>query len=166
LRIRITLYHRLLLHVNAKHRADALLCRVSWVETPSAPPGISENGARVGSFRKAWQAACVAAGLGTEERDKQGRLVRRTAARIPHDFRRTAVRNLELAGVPRSAAMAMVGHRTESVYRRYAIADAGALRLGAERLGKLHEAQAAERSNVSAFPSKESRRRVGGGGRS
>ena len=27
----------------------------------------------------------------------------------------------------RSAAMAMVGHKTESIYRRYAIVDAGAL---------------------------------------
>jgi hypothetical protein len=42
---------------------------------------------------------------------------------IPHDFRRTAVRALERAAVSRSAAMAMTGHLTESVYRRYAIAD-------------------------------------------
>jgi len=43
--------------------------------------------------------------------------------RILHDFRRTAVRNLERAGVSRSAAMAMVGHKTESIYRRYAIVE-------------------------------------------
>ena len=43
--------------------------------------------------------------------------------RILHDFRRTAVRNLERAGVPRSAAMAMVGHKTESIYRRYTMVD-------------------------------------------
>jgi len=152
-----------------RHRTDALQDSegriIPWVFWRVKGPGVSENGAPLGSFRKAWQAACVAAGLGTEERDSQGRLIRRTAARIPHDFRRTAVRNLELAGVPRSAAMAMVGHRTESVYRRYAIVDAEALRLGAERLAKLHEAQSEARSNVSAFPSKESRRRVGGGKR-
>lgn len=44
-------------------------------------------------------------------------------ARVPHDFRRTAIRNLERDGVPRSVAMAMVGQKTEEVYRRYAIVD-------------------------------------------
>jgi len=81
------------------------------------------NGKRIGSFRKAWSTACKKAGL---------------AGRIPHDFRRTAVRNLERAGVPRSAAMAMVGHRTESIYRRYAIADEGMLKESAVKLAALH----------------------------
>ncbi len=54
---------------------------------------------------------------------------------IPHDFRRTAIRNLERAGVPRSTAMQMVGHLTESVYRRYAIVVEGMLRECAEKLG-------------------------------
>jgi len=40
---------------------------------------------------------------------------------IPHDMRRSAVRQLERARVPRQVAMRLVGHRTESIYRRYAI---------------------------------------------
>jgi hypothetical protein len=61
--------------------------------------------------------------------------------RIPHDFRRTAVRNLERAGVTRSAAMKMVGHKTEAIYRRYAIADESMLRESAAKLEALFEVQ-------------------------
>lgn len=71
------------------------------------------------SLRGAWAAACKAAGC---------------PGRILHDFRRTAVRNLERASVPRSSAMAMVGHKTEAIYRRYAIVDAGALRDAAAKI--------------------------------
>jgi len=105
-------------------------------------PGVPRDGTPVGSFRKAWASACVKAGLGSEQRDDAGRLISRKALRIPHDFRRTAVRNLELAGVPRSVAMAMVGHKTESVYRRYAIVGAKSMRAAAEKLGELHRQQA------------------------
>jgi integrase len=38
-----------------------------------------------------------------------------------HDLRRTWVRDAERAGVPRSVAMSITGHRSEQVYRRYAI---------------------------------------------
>jgi integrase len=58
--------------------------------------------------------------------------------RVAHDLRRTAVRNLERAGVPRSAAMKMTGHKTESVYRRYAIVDEAMLRESAQKLAAFH----------------------------
>jgi len=84
-------------------------------------------GQPIRSFRRAWLTACKKAGI---------------AGRIPHDFRRTAVRNLERAGVPRSAAMKMVGHKTESIYRRYAIAEEAMLREAAAKLAALHDADA------------------------
>lgn len=79
------------------------------------------EGEPVKDFRHVWHRACKDAGV---------------PGRILHDFRRTAVRNLERAGVPRSSAMAMVGHKTESIYRRYAIVDAGALRDAAARIDR------------------------------
>jgi integrase len=86
------------------------------------------DGQPIRHFRRAWLTACKAA---------------KAPHRIPHDFRRTAVRNLERAGVPRSAAMKMVGHKTEAMYRRYAIADESMLREGAAKLEALLEAQRA-----------------------
>jgi len=77
------------------------------------------DGERIRDFRGAWDGACKRASL-------PGRLL--------HDFRRTAVRNLERAGVSRSAAMAMVGHKTESIYRRYAIVDSATLREAAAKI--------------------------------
>jgi integrase len=79
------------------------------------------HGKRITSVRRAWTTATTKAGL-------PGRLV--------HDFRRSAVRNLERDGVSRSAAMAMVGHKTERIYRRYAIVDAGALRDAAAKIDR------------------------------
>jgi integrase len=95
------------------------------------------NGNPIRDYRGAWASACKDAGV---------------AKRIPHDFRRTAVRNLERAGVPRSAAMAMVGHRTESIYRRYAIADEAMLKEGAIKLAAFH---ASERGGRKVVPLKK-----------
>jgi len=75
-------------------------------------------------FRKRWATACEAAGV-------PGMLL--------HDFRRTAVRNLERAAVPRSVAMKLTGHKTESVYRRYAIVAEGDLAEGVAKLAALHQ---------------------------
>jgi len=80
------------------------------------------RGQRIEEFRKAWRVATRKAGL-------PGLLV--------HDLRRSAVRRMEQAGVPRSVATKLTGHRTESVYRRYAITSDADLRDAAKHLGTL-----------------------------
>jgi len=54
--------------------------------------------------------------------------------RLPHDLRRSAVRNLERASISRSVAMKLTGHRTEAVYRRYAIVAENDLREAGAKL--------------------------------
>jgi integrase len=76
-------------------------------------------GQRRRDFRKRWLEATKQAGC---------------PGRYRHDFRRTAVRNLERAGVPRSVATKLTGHRSEHVYRRYAIVSDGDLRDAARKL--------------------------------
>jgi hypothetical protein len=62
-----------------------------------------------------------------------------TRALYRSHFRQTAVQNLERAGVPRQAVMAMVGHRSDSIYRRQPLADETMLKDGAAKLAALHE---------------------------
>ena len=91
----------------------------------------------IGNFRKPWRRACVKIALGRIEPvlGKDGQPVfepkrnphskpkpkTRYAGLIFHDLRRTFVTDAEHAGAPRHEVMKVTGHRTESVYKRYAI---------------------------------------------
>ena len=92
------------------------------------------NGQRIRCIQKAWETARRKAGYPT---------------RLIHDCRRTAVRNLERAGISRSAAMRMVGHKTEAIYRRYAIVSEADLREAGDKLATLLENEPKAPAKVS-----------------
>ncbi|MFI5364360.1 MAG: tyrosine-type recombinase/integrase [Candidatus Binatia bacterium] len=77
------------------------------------------NGRPIVNYYKAWHRACRAAGL---------------SAKIPHDFRRTAVRNMVRAGILEKVAMQMAGHKTRSVFDRYHIVVESDLKEAARKL--------------------------------
>jgi integrase len=64
------------------------------------------KGKRIASFRKAFKAAAKEAGI---------------AGLVPHDMRRSAVRNFRRAGLSENEGMKLSGHEIDSIYRRYDI---------------------------------------------
>jgi len=101
-------------------RVEALERKLGRV-IPELLPHLSGRhaGLRVADLRKTWGRACRKA-------SRPGILF--------HDLRRSAVRNLEAAGVSRSVAMKITGHKTEAVYRRYAIVSDADLAQAAQKL--------------------------------
>ncbi len=86
---------------------------------PECPWVFSYRGRHIGEHLKGWHEACKTAGL---------------PGLHFHDLRRSAVRAMERAGIPRHVAMGISGHRTEAVYRRYDIVSGRDLKEAGQKL--------------------------------
>ena len=113
-----------------KQRCDTKWPRCLW---------ICHRGAiRLESLKHSWRKACERVGLGkmieiegTKEKEWKGK--------IPHDFRRTAIRNMLRAGIPEKIAMTISGHKTRSVFDRYNIVNEADLERAARSLTEYFE---------------------------
>jgi len=91
------------------------------------------NGKPLSKIVCAWQRACKTVGLGQMvDAPEKGRLV--WEGKIPHDFRRTAIRNMVRAGISEQVAMTISGHKTRAVFDRYNIVNEADLKAAASRL--------------------------------
>ena len=93
------------------------------------------KGKQIRSFLKAWRKA--------SKEIEQPHLV-------PHDMRRSAVRNFRKAGLSENEGMMLSGHKTNSVYRRYDIIDEQDLR---ESMAKVQD-HLARQNSATVVPMK------------
>jgi integrase len=108
---------------------------MSSAPTPAEVDEKAEHraGRPIGDFRKAWVRAGKKAGI----------------QRIFHDLRRAACKNMLAVGVPQSIAMKVSGHKTDSMFSRYAISSESDLRTA---LRRTQQYMKTVQENVVAMP--------------
>jgi integrase len=94
------------------------------------------DGQPIVNFDRSWKTACKLAGL---------------AGILYHDCRRSAVKNLTDAGVPRRLAMKVSGHKSEAVFERYNIKLDEQVRAAMEQKEAHIATEAAKETNVVAM---------------
>jgi integrase len=111
--------------------------RALEVESGRVIPWLFHNGGKpIVDYRPAWHKACAAASL---------------AGRIPHDFRRTAARNLINAEVDPLTTMQLVGWEDIGMLKRYNIIGDETLKRGTAKLNSYIDAQKRRQPKVVAF---------------
>jgi len=99
----------------------ALLAHERANRPAGCPWVFHRNGKRIKCLKESWKIACQEAGL---------------HGKVPHDLRRSAVRNLVRAGIPETVAMKVTGHADRSVFERYNIVSPGDLQQVAQVLSQ------------------------------
>jgi integrase len=101
--------------------------------TPECPYVFHRQGKPIKSFQRAFKTAFKHVGLeGT----------------VPHDLRRSGVRNFTKAGLSESEGMSISGHRTNAIYKRYNIIDEDLQRESLERVAEQQKREIARRKVV------------------
>ena len=111
-----------------------ILARRQAERVESCPYVFHREGTRIKHYNRAWHTARTKAGL-------PGKLL--------HDTRRTAVRNMDRAGVPRQTAKQITGHKTDAIYNRYRIVNEQDIREG------MMQAQAYLADNLGHYTDKK-----------
>lgn len=105
----------------------ALLRRRLDLRVPGLPlVFFRQGGVPIRDLRGVWRGATKRAGL-------EGLLF--------HDLRRSAVRNMLRAGLPRYVAKQISGHKTDSVFERYAIVDERDFKEAGQKLERFFDAE-------------------------
>ena len=106
--------------VEAFHQQRAYTTTIERATGQIVPHVFHRKGKPIKRLDVARQRACERAGvIGKDGRPK-----------TLHDMRRTAIRRLTRAGVPRHVSMKIVGLKSEAVFRRYSIVETEDLRDG------------------------------------
>lgn len=126
--------------------------RASEQRRPDCPFVFHLDGQPIGDFRKTWYRACCNAGLGIMEVQEDKR--KKYVGTIPHDLRRTSVRNMIRAGVPERVAMELSGHKTRSIFDRYNIVSESDLAQAQEKL-QAHLQGQPKRPRVNVLPQRK-----------
>jgi len=124
------------------------------------------EGRQFNLFRKAWESACIKAGLGkrvcrkcagegTTPHCAKCKSRTKYIGRLFHDLRRSGVRNLIRAGNTEKVAMSVSGHKSRAIFLRYDISSEDDLRQAMKKVEQYRETQAQKVTPLQAGNSRQ-----------